>query len=167
MKKYRVTLTDEERQLLKALISKGKTSAIKQRRARILLKADQSPGGPGWSDKQISDALDVGKATCERVRQQFVEDGFEQTLDRRPTKRVYRRKIDGDAEAHMIAMICHQEPPEGYSRWSVRLLADRLVELKIVESTSREGVRRALKKMNLSLGSSSNGAPHPRATPNS
>ncbi|MEO5366935.1 MAG: IS630 family transposase [Magnetococcus sp. WYHC-3] len=148
-KPYRVILTLGERAHLNAIINKGKGAAMKLRRARMLLKADEGEHGPGWTDQQICDALDVSPRSCERLREQFVEEGFEASLERRPTKRAYRRKIDGDAEAHMIAMICHQEPPKGYARWSVRLIADQMVELGIVESTSKTGVHKALKKNEL------------------
>ena len=165
MKKYRVTLTSEERDQLNELISKGKSSSLQQRRARLLLKADEAFDGPAWTDQQISDALEITTRMCERVREQFVEEGFEASLGRRKSSRTYRRKLDGDAEAHLVALVCHKEPPEGYARWSLRLLADRLVEMEVVESMSHEGVRRALKKMNLSLGRRNNGAFPPRAMP--
>ena len=115
-------------------------------RARILLKADISKGGPGWCDEKIAEALDVRVQTVERVRKQLVEEGMEAVLRRRKyTQKVSRKKLDGDAEAHLIALTC-SEAPEGYSRWSLRLLADKMVELGYIESISYEAVRRALKK---------------------
>jgi transposase len=117
----------------------------------ILLKADASPGSPGWNDDRIVDGLEVGRATVERVRREFVEDGLEAALERRKPCRQYVRKLDGDGEAHLIALACSQAP-EGRSRWTLRLLADRMVELERVESLSYETVRQVLKKTSLSLG---------------
>lgn len=115
-------------------------------RARILLKADVEEGAPGWSDERIAEALDVRVQTVERVRKQLVEEGMDAVLRRRKyTQKVSRKKLDGDAEAHLIALTC-SEAPEGYSRWSLRLLADKMVELGYIESISYEAVRRALKK---------------------
>lgn len=152
MKKiYIVELTKEERQGLERLISSGKTAARKLTHARILLKADSGPVGPNWSDGQISQAFDVGRATVERVRKSFVEEGLESALNRDKPERVYQRKLDGKGEAHLIAVTCSQAP-EGYQRWTLQLLADRLVELGYVDSISDETVRRTLKKTNLSLG---------------
>jgi len=151
MKKYMVTLTEEERQRLQEMLSRGKTAARKLTHARILLKADAAPGGPDWRDGQIAEALEVGGATVERVRKQFVEEGLDAALERRPTRRQYRRKLDGDGEAHLIALAC-QKPPEGRNRWTLRLLADRMVELEYVDEISYQTVRRTLKKTNSSLG---------------
>ena len=115
-------------------------------RARILLKADVGEGGPGWSDEKIAEALDVTVQTVERVRKQLVEEGLDAVLSRRKyTQKVSRKKLDGDAEAHLIALAC-SKAPQGYTRWSLRLLAGRMVELGYVESISHEAVRRALKK---------------------
>jgi transposase len=151
MKKYVVTLTDEEREMLQAMLSRGKTAARKLTRARILLKADVAGDGPGWKDDQIAEALEVGRATIERVRKQFVEEGLEAALKRRPSRREYRCKLDGDGEAHLIALAC-QEPPEGRSRWTLQLLADRMVALEYVDELSYQTVRRTLKKTRSSLG---------------
>jgi transposase len=151
MKKYVVTLTDEEREMLQAMLSRGKTAARKLTRARILLKADVAGDGPGWKDDQIAEALEVGRATIERVRKQFVEEGLEAALERRPSRREYRCKLDGDGEAHLIALAC-QEPPEGRSRWTLQLLADRMVALEYVDELSYQTVRRTLKKTRSSLG---------------
>ena len=145
-KKYLVTLTLEERDRLSRLTGAGKASARTLTRARILLKADQADGGPAWLDADIAEALDCGLRTVERVRQRFVERGLEQALGRKPQDRPSReRKFDGAAEARLIALACSQ-PPDGRAGWTLRLLADRLVELEVVESVSREAVRRALKK---------------------
>ncbi len=146
-KKYIVTLTDEERQMLQAMLSRGKAAARKLIHARILLKADVGCGGPGWNDDAIAEGLEVGRATVERVRQQFVEEGLEAALERRKPRRQYARTLDGDAEAHLVALACSQAP-DGRSRWTLRLLADRMVQLEYVEQVSYQTVRRALKKTN-------------------
>lgn len=148
---YIVTLTSEERTTLRELISCGKTAARKLSHARILLKADSSKDGPGWNDVAISQALDVGTATVERVRKRFVEEGLEAALGRRRPRRDYQRKLDGDGEAHLIALAC-SESPEGSARWTLRLLADRMVALEYIDELSYQTVRRVLKKTNLSLG---------------
>jgi len=150
-KKYIVTLTEAERRMLQAMLSRGKAAARKLMHARILLKADASPGGPGWGDGAIAEGLEVGRATVERVRKEFVEEGFEAALERRPSRRQYQQTLDGDAEAHLVALAC-QKPPEGRSRWTLTLLADRMVELEYVEQVSYQTVRRTLKKTNSSLG---------------
>jgi transposase len=150
-KRYRVTLTEVERQELRAMVTAGKAAARKLVRARVLLLADQAEGGPGKSDPEIIDALGCGRATVERIRKQFVEEGLEETLQPKPSMRVYARRLDGKAEAHLVAMACGA-PPEGRSRWTLRLLGDRLVALGDVESVAHETVRRTLKKTNLSLG---------------
>ncbi len=150
-KKYIVTLTEEERRMLHAMLSRGKAAARKLMHARILLKADASESGPGWTDDQIAEGLEVGRATVERVRKAFVIEGFDAALVRRKPRRQYQRKLDGDGEAHLIALACSQAP-EGRSRWTLRLLADRMVQLKLVDHLSHETVRDVLKKTNLSLG---------------
>jgi hypothetical protein len=144
---YRVTLTAEERQALRALVSKGKSAARKLVRSRILLLADQAEGGPAQADPEIVESLGCGRATVERVRKQFVEEGLEATLEPRPTSRTYERRLDGKAEAHLVAITCGAPPP-GRGRWTLRLLADRLVALGYVESLSHETVRQTLKKTN-------------------
>lgn len=148
---YRVTLTSEECQALQALVSKGRSAARKLTRARIVLLADQAEGGPAKQDPEIADALGCGRATVERVRKQFVEEGLEATLNPKPTTRTYERRLDGKAEAHLVAIACGA-PPEGRARWTLRLLADRMVGLGQVESLSHETVRQTLKKTSLSLG---------------
>jgi transposase len=145
-KKYLVTLTPDERERLTCMISAGKASALSLIRARILLKADQSEGGPAWEDARIAEALDVGPRTVERVRQRFVERGLDAALARKPQDRPsVRRKLDGRAEARLIALAC-SAPPEGRVVWTLKLLAGRLVELEVVESVSYETVRQVLKK---------------------
>ena len=146
MKKYIVRLSEEERRSLLALIASGRGTARMFTRAHILLKADVGAEGPRWPDEKISEAFEVTVQTVERVRKQLVEEGLEAVLRRRPyTQKVSRKKLDGEVEAHLIAMAC-SEAPEGYGRWSLRLLADKMVELGYVKSLSHEAVRRALKK---------------------
>jgi hypothetical protein len=137
-KKYVVTLEVEEREQLLALIGSGNAKARTLTHARILLKADE-----GWQDQMICAALNVSIASIERVRKQFIFEGFEASLKRRRSKRVYRRKLDGEQEARMVALAC-STPPEGYARWSLRLLADRVVQMKIIDSLSHETVRQVL-----------------------
>ena len=152
MKRYNVRLSKDERATLKKLTTSGRGPARMFTRARILLKADQSEDGPGWSDEQISEALDVTVQTIERVRKQLVEEGFDAVLSRREYKqKVSRKKIDGDVEARLIALSC-SDPPEGRARWTLRLLADTVVELGYVESISYEAIRQTLKKTNLNFG---------------
>lgn len=152
-KKYPVILTEAQREQLKSLIAAGTAPARKLTHARILLKADQSPEGPGWVDEQVAEAVEVSQPTVSRVRKQYFEEGLEAALNRRPPNRVYQRKLDGEQEAHLLALAC-SEPPEGQARWSLRLLADKLVELEVVEEeeeVSYQTVRRILKKTNSSL----------------
>ena len=146
MKIYIVELTDDERMQLEQLIRSGKRAAQQFKRAMILLKADRSEGGPGWPDARICEAFDVGTATVNRVRKTFVLDGLDAAL-RRKSYDASRRvgKIDGDLEAKIVALCCG-DPPVGFSRWSLRLLADRVVELGWIEEISHETIRRTLKK---------------------
>jgi len=150
-KKYLVTLTEEERRMLHEMLSRGKAAARKLMHARILLKADSRVGGPGLDDSAIAQEVEAGRATVERVRKEFVEEGLEAALERRKPQREYRRTLDGDGEARLIALACGQAP-EGRSRWTLRLLADRMVALEYIEEVSYQTVRRTLKKTNLSLG---------------
>ena len=150
-KRYRVTLTTLERGDLRKLVSVGKAAAQKLVRARILLLADEAEGGSAKADPQLVEALGCGRASVERVRKRFVEEGLEAALNPRPSQRVYERKMDGKREAHLIALACGA-PPAGRSRWTLRLLGDQMVALEHVESLSHETVRRTLKKTNLSLG---------------
>ena len=152
MKKHSILLTREQRRDLDALISAGQAPARKITHARILLKADCGPDGPRWSARQIHEALDVGETTVRRVRHSFAQGGLEAALNRSPQPpRPEQRKLDGEQEAHLIALLCGQAP-EGYERWSLRLVADKLVELEIVESVSHETVRHVLKKTNSNRG---------------
>ena len=146
-KRYLVTLTAEERACLHGLISKGKAAAFKQRHARILLKADQGPQGEGWTDERIGQALEVHSSTVERVRKRFVEEGLEAALQRKEQKNRRAKTIDGEAEALLVALAC-SPPPEGRRCWTLRLLADRLVALEVVDRVSPETVRKTLKKTN-------------------
>jgi len=144
-KKYRVRLSKEERNELESLVKKGKEAACKRIHAQILLKADEGEAGPCWKDEEIVKALDVSVSTVERLRERVVTQGLESALNRVPVDRSARRKLDGEQEAHLIALAC-SEPPEGRARWTLKLLADRMIEMKYVGSLSDETVRRALKK---------------------
>jgi len=144
-KKYIVDLTSEERRKLLELTRKGKQSVRKVRRARILLKADE-----GWKDREITAALDTSSTTVERTRKRFVEGGLEKALNEDP-RPGQKRKLDGRGEAHLIALACSQAPA-GHSHWTLRLLADKLVELDVVDSISHETVRQTLKKTHSSPG---------------
>jgi hypothetical protein len=143
-KRYVVRLTVEERSRLESLIAKGKAAARRLTRARILLQADCSPLGPAWSDEQIREAVDLGAITVHRVRRSFVDGGLDGVLVRRPMPR-RPRMLDGDQEAHLIALAC-ASPPAGRSRWTLRLLAGKFVELGHVGTISHETIRRTLKK---------------------
>jgi transposase len=151
-KKYHVTLTPEERGELERMISAGKAAARKQAHARILLKADEGEGGPRWSDVRIAEALDVGLSTVWRVRRRFVEEGIEAAIVPQPSTRAYARKLDGAGEARLVKLACSR-PPEGRKRWTLQLLADRMVVLGHAEDgLSYETVRRVLKKTRSSPG---------------
>lgn len=141
--KYVVRLTDAERQALQELTAGKRVAAVKVLRARIFLKADVE--GPAWSDPAIAEALDVGLSTIHRLRERLVEEGLEAALARRPNSQNRVRKLDGSKEAHLIALTCGS-PPEGRCRWTLQLLADKLVELRLVDSISAETVRQTLKK---------------------
>ena len=145
MKRYRVKLTSEERTQLTELLSKGKAAARTLTHARILLKADEGVAGPRLSDEAIAEALDVNRSTVERVRTRCVEEGFEAALRPRPSRQVHPRKLDGVQEAHLVTLAC-SPAPNGRGRWTLRLLADTLVELEIVDGISHETVRQTLKK---------------------
>lgn len=150
-KKYIVTLTEEERFELEKMISSGTAPARKLIRARILLKADSARGQKGWTDAAICRALDVSSPTVWRTRKRFVEESFEAALNSQRPGRLYKRKLDGQQEAHLIAIACSQ-PPEGRQRWTLRLLRNRMVELKVIDKVSHETVRGVLKKTNSSPG---------------
>lgn len=146
MKKYLVTLTTDERDQLTALIAAGKAAAQKLTHARILLKADRADGGPAWTDERIAEAVEVSTATVERVRQRFVEEGAEAALIRKTQDKPSRERVlDGTAEAKLIALAC-SPPPDERARWTLRMLADKLVELEVVGAICAETVRRTLKK---------------------
>jgi transposase len=145
-KRYRVTLDAPEREELDRLLGKGKADVRRLKHAQILLKADEAEGGPAWPDARIAEAVGCGTATVERVRRRFIEEGLELALSPyRTPRREYRTKLDGEQEAKLIATAC-SAPPQGRARWTLRLLADRLVELGVVESIGHETVRQALKK---------------------
>ena len=150
-KRYRVKLSEEERQELKELVSRGRAAAYKQTHARILLLSDETQEGGAMRDEEIARVLQVGRATVERVRRRCVEEGLERALGRKEQVNRRPRKLDGEGEAHLIALACSQ-PPEGRSGWTLQLLADRLVEREILDSISVETVRQALKKTNSSPG---------------
>lgn len=150
-KKYLVTLTATERADLEQLLGAGKAAARALAHARILLKADQGPGGPAWTDAMIAEALEVSIPTIERVRQRFVEESLEAALRPRPARAHKPRKLDGAQEARLIALAC-SEPPTGRDGWSLRLLANTFVELATGEAISYEIVRRTLKKTSSSRG---------------
>jgi transposase len=144
-KKYPVILSQTEREELERLIAAGTAPARKLTHARILLKADQSTKGPAWVDQKVAEAVEVSQPTVARVRKQYFEEGLEAALNRRAPNREYYRKLDGEQEAQLVALAC-SEPPQGQARWSLRLLADKLVDLEVVEEVSYQTVRRILKK---------------------
>ena len=145
-KKYLVRLTEDERTYLKSLIHKGKVAAHKRLHAEILLKADLGELGEKWQDKQIGETFGLSTRTVERVRERLVREGLESALNRAAPVRARKRKIDGENEAHLVALLCG-DAPEGRSRWTLRLLGQRMVELGYVESVAHETIRQALKKM--------------------
>lgn len=152
MKKYIVRLSQEEKAQIEAILKKGRAAAYRIRHAHILLKADAD--GPDWSDEKIGRAFLIHPNTVGSIRKRYVEEGFEAALSRKARSRPpISPKFDGEAEARLIALRC-SSPPEGFSRWTLRLLADKAVELEIVDSASYETVRRTLKKMNSSRTSS-------------
>ena len=155
-KTHHIRLKDQEREQLESILRKGKASAQRQRHARILLFADINGPEGGWSDAQIAKAAQTSIPTVERVRRICVEQGLERALDRKAPDRQYLRKLDGKAEAQLIALSCGAAP-QGYARWTLRLLAARLVELEIVETISHEAVRQTLKKTKLNRGKKCSG----------
>ena len=164
MKKYIVRLTEAQRQDLQQLISTGKEPARRLLHARVLLKADQGANGPGWTDAHISEALEVSTSTLVRVRRVFAEQGLHAALTRRSLSRTRPRRLDGEQEAHLIALAC-SAPPDGRDHWSLRVLADRLVTLEVVDEVSHETVRQVLKKTNSNPGKSGNGASRRKPMP--
>ena len=144
-KKYIVCLSEDERIELTRLVKTGKAAAYKRQRAQILLKADENGSDGGWQDKDIAKSLDVAVRTIERVRCRLVEKGFEKVLEREPQSGWRRPRLDGEQEAQLIALSC-SKPPEGHSRWTLRLLADQMVMLEHVDSVCSETIRKVLKK---------------------
>ena len=151
MERYKVTLNKEEYDQLHAIINKGVHSSQKFRNSYILLNTDEGEFSEKIVNKKISEVLKVGMRTIDRVKKKFVEDGLEGVLERNTGTRLYEKKADGDFEAHLISIAC-SESPEGFARWSLRLLSEKMVELKYVESVSHETIRKVLKKTNLNLG---------------
>jgi transposase len=151
MIRYIINLTKEEVEELMSIINKGTHTSQTFRTAYILLNCDEGLYSEKVTNEQISKVLKVGMRTVDRVKKKFIEEGFEATLERRPTTRVYESKSDGDVEAKLVTLCC-SEPPKGFAKWSFRLLADKMVELQYVESISHVTVRSILKKTNLSLG---------------
>ena len=151
VKKYRVTLTEEEREELTTLVNKGNGAARRLRRARILLMVDETQEGGAWQDMAIAKALNAHVRTVERIREKCVELGIEAALNHTRPQKKRGQVLDGDAEARLSQLACSQAP-NGREKWSMQLLADKLIELEVVETVSKETVRTTLKKMNLSLG---------------
>ena len=146
MKKYIIELTPDEVKQLQALVTQGKTAARRILHAHILLQANEAEGGPAWKDEPIAEAFGVSVRSVERIRQRFVENGWEDALDRRKSATgISRRKLDGKGEAYLCKLAC-SKPPRGRERWTIRLLRDHLIELRIVDRVGRETVRTTLKK---------------------
>jgi hypothetical protein len=150
-RKYVVELNDKQRERLERLVSSGTAAARTITHARILLKSDSSAGGPKWSYVDICKALDVSEMAVTRVRRTFVQQGLDAALTRKKPDRIYEHRLDGEAEAHLIALACGQ-PPDGHDRWTLRLLAEKMVTLDYVDAVSHETVRATLKKTNSSRG---------------
>jgi len=146
-KTYRVELTDADRDWLLEFIGRGAAPAREQTRARVLLKADQGPNRPAWSDERIAEALELSAGGIGGIRRRFSKRGLEGCVRRKRPDGEYERKLDGEQEAELLRLAC-SDAPEGHSQWSLRLLADRLVELEVVDSISHETVRQTLKKTN-------------------
>jgi transposase len=151
MIRYTIKLTKAEVEELHTIVNKGSHTSQTFRVAYILLNCDEGKYSDKVTNEQISKVLKVGMRTIDRIKKRFVEEGLEAVLERRPTSRVYEKKSDGDIEAKLVTLCC-SEPPKGYAKWSWRLLADKMVELKYVESISHVTVRSILKKTNLNLG---------------
>ena len=146
-KKHIVKLTEEERTYLAEKISSGIESARSLRRAWVLLKVDQGEHGPAWTDEKISEAFEIAPASVYQIRRRYHHSGLKGTITRKKPDRIYERCLDGEAEAHLIALTC-SDPPDGYGRWTLRLLRDEMVALEYVESVSHETIRTTLKKTN-------------------
>ena len=151
MVRYTIKLTEDEVAELNEIINKGSHTSQTFRTAYILLNCDEGPYSDKVTNEQISHVLKVGMRTIDRTKKKFIDEGLDICLERRPTKRVYETIVDGDAEAKLVTLCC-SEPPPGFSKWSLRMLADKMVELKYVESISHVTVRSVLKKTNLNLG---------------
>tara|TARA_R110002096_G_scaffold338839_1_gene532295 strand:- start:55 stop:513 length:459 start_codon:yes stop_codon:yes gene_type:complete len=151
MVKYKVTLTQQERDELMSITKGGTHASKKVIHSIILLNCDEGKFADKVNNEEVAKVLRVGMRTIDRVKKKFVEEGFEAALENSPTSRVYERKADGDVEAHLVALAC-SKAPEGFSKWSLRLLADKMVELEYIDDISYETVRRVLKKTNCSLG---------------
>jgi len=167
MAKHKVTLQLDERAALEAIVQKGSHASRTVVNALILLNCDEGEFQPRrMRNEDVAAVLSISMRKIDRVKQRFVEEGLEATLERRPSPRVYERKADGDFEAHLVALSCGP-PPEGFSRWSLRLLADRAVELNYIDTVSYETVRRVLKKTNSNHGRSKAGSSRPITMPTS
>lgn len=153
MIRYTVKLTKTEVEELKEIINKGSHSSQTFRTAYILLNCDEGKYSEKVTNEQICKVIKVGMRTIDRVKKRFIEEGMEASLERRPTQRVYEKRVDGDVEAKLVTLCC-SEPPKGFAKWSLRLLADKMVELKYVDSISHVSVGNVLKKTNLNLGKS-------------
>lgn len=151
MIRYTVKLLKEEVAELMTIINKGSHSSHTFRCAYVLLNCDEGDYSEKVTNEQISKVLKIGMRTIDRIKKRFVEEGLDGALERKPASRVYEKKVDGDVEAKLVQLCC-SEPPEGFAKWSLRLLADKMVELNYVDSISYVTVRNTLKKMNLSLG---------------
>jgi transposase len=151
MIRYKIELTKTEVEDLKAIINKGSHTSQTFRTAYILLNCDEGKYSDKITNEQISKVLKVGMRTIDRVKKRFIEEGLEEVIERRPTQRVYEKKADGDVEAKLVTLCC-SDPPKGFAKWSLRLLADKMVELNYVDQISHVTVRSVLKKTNLSLG---------------
>jgi transposase len=151
MVQYRIRLTKDEVNELLSIINKGSHTSQTFRTAYILLNCDEGDFSEKVTNEQISKILKIGMRTIDRVKKKFIEEGLDLCIERRPTQRIYEKKVDGDTEAKLITLCC-SEPPTGYSKWSLRLLAEKMVELKYVENISHVSVRKVLKKTNLNLG---------------
>jgi len=153
MARYTIKLSKSEVGDLTAIINKGRHTSYAFRSAYILLNCDKGDyaQNPSVTNEEIAKFLRVGERTIDRIKKKFIEEGFDSVLQRRPSSQNYTKKMDGDLEAKLVTLCC-SEPPEGYAKWSLRLLADKLVELNYVDSISHVSVRKALKKTNLSLG---------------
>lgn len=165
MEKYIVKLTNEERAELNKILSNGNAAAKKHKIAHVLLRADASEKSMNYSDAEIVNEVDVSLKTVARLREKFVTGGLEKVFEKKFTPRLNSRKFNGEEEARLIALCCG-EAPAGYSRWTLRLLADRVVALEIQESVSHETIRQTLKKTNLNLGRKKNGVSHRKRTQN-